>query len=158
ATATYDTHALLIEQVQDAAHNIVHAQNDYRVVGPALITDPNGNRSTVKFDALGMVVATAVMGKEGSSNGDTLDDPTTTLEYDLFRWKNSGGKHPSFVHTKAREQHGPVNTRFQESYTYSDGSGRVAMTKLQVETGEAPLRDASGKLLEDANGNVVVGL
>src|SRR5262249_3790872 len=75
ATATSDAHALLIDRIEDAAHNIVRAQNDYRVLEPALITDANGNRSAVKFDARGMVVATAVMGKEGSSEGDTLDDP-----------------------------------------------------------------------------------
>ena len=37
--------------------------NDYRVLQPRLITDPNGNRTEVAFDALGMVVGTAVMGK-----------------------------------------------------------------------------------------------
>ncbi|AUX43625.1 toxin [Sorangium cellulosum] len=157
ATVAYDEHALLIERVEDAAHNVVRAQNNYRVLGPAMITDPNGNRIAVKFDALGLVVATAVMGKEGSSDGDTLDDPTTVLEYDLFRWKDSGGKLPSLVHTKAREQHGLANTRWQETYTYSDGSGRVAMAKLRAEPGEAPLRGADGKLLKDAHGELVLG-
>jgi RHS repeat-associated protein len=157
ATAMYDAHALLIERIEDAVHNVVCAQNDYRVLVPALITDPNGNRSAARFDALGMVIATAVLGKEGSSDGDTLEDPTTMLEYDLFRWRRSGGRLPSFVHTKAREQHGPGNTRFQESCTYSDGSGRVAMAKVQAESGHAPLRDADGQLLKDANGALVLG-
>jgi hypothetical protein len=37
--------------------------NDYRVLQPALAMDPNRNCSEVRFDALGMVVGTAVMGK-----------------------------------------------------------------------------------------------
>ena len=37
--------------------------NDYRVLQPALVTDPNRNRTEVAFDTLGMVVGTAVMGK-----------------------------------------------------------------------------------------------
>ena len=36
---------------------------DYRVLQPYWVTDPNGNRTRVAFDALGMVVGTAVMGK-----------------------------------------------------------------------------------------------
>ena len=39
------------------------AANDYRVLQPAQVTDANGNRSEVAFDALGLVVGTAVMGK-----------------------------------------------------------------------------------------------
>ena len=39
------------------------AGNDYRVLQPALVTDPNRNRTEVAFDTLGMVVGTAVMGK-----------------------------------------------------------------------------------------------
>ena len=46
---------------------------DYRVFQPALVTDPNRNRSEVKFDALGMVVGTAVMGKSGGEQGRPLD-------------------------------------------------------------------------------------
>ena len=33
------------------------------------MTDPNGNRSEVAFDALGMVVGTAVMGKPSENAG-----------------------------------------------------------------------------------------
>src|ERR1017187_4098881 len=53
----------------------IQSGNDYRVLRPHLLTDPNGNRSAVAFDALGMVVGTAVMGKSGDSpqQGDLLD-------------------------------------------------------------------------------------
>lgn len=151
----YDGYALLTERVEDALGNVIRADNDYRVLGPTTITDPNGNREAVAIDALGMVVATAVMGKAGADEGDTLDDPTTEVTYDLSRWKRSGGKLPCFVRTRTRERHGPGNTRWQESYTYSDGSGRVAMTKARAEPGPAPLR-RDGRLVLDANGAIVV--
>ena len=47
------------------------AANDYRVLAPVLITDPNGNRAAVSFDALGMVAGTAVMGKTTENLGDS---------------------------------------------------------------------------------------
>ena len=37
--------------------------NDYRLLQPHRIVDPNRNQSEVAFDVLGMVVASAVMGK-----------------------------------------------------------------------------------------------
>ena len=73
STVTYDTaYDLLTTQVQDAVQNIVTASNDYRVLQPALITDPNGNRSAAVFDALGLVAGTAVMGKTSETLGDSL--------------------------------------------------------------------------------------
>ena len=68
----YDAHYLLLIQTTDPANNVVAAGNDYRVVAPTLMTDPNGNQSAVTFDALGLVTATAVMGKAGQNLGDTL--------------------------------------------------------------------------------------
>jgi RHS repeat-associated protein len=144
---------LLVTQTQDALQNAVVADNDYRVLQPGLITDPNLNRSTARFDALGMVVATALMGKANANEGDTLADPTTKLEYDLFNW--SKNNQPNFVHTSARELHGSANVRWQESYSYSDGLGREVMKKVQAEPGLAPVRDANGVLGRDANGNLV---
>ncbi|MER2603014.1 MAG: SpvB/TcaC N-terminal domain-containing protein, partial [Candidatus Competibacter phosphatis] len=69
---TYDDHDLLVIRTRDALDNTVTAANDYRVLQPRLVTDPNGNRTEVAFDALGLVVATAVMGKEGEKLGDSL--------------------------------------------------------------------------------------
>ncbi len=135
--ATFDQHVLLIEKVEvkQAAWNVVAAVNDYRIFGPMLMTDPNGNRSAVEHDELGMVVKTAIMGKAGSTDGDTLADPTTRMEYELFNWKNN--RKPNFVHTFAREQHGAANPRWQESYAFSNGSGGVAMVKAQAHPGKA---------------------
>jgi RHS repeat-associated protein len=135
--ATFDKHVLLIEKVEvkQAAWNVVTAVNDYRVLGPVLMTDPNGNRSAVEHDVLCMVVKTAIMGKAGSADGDTLADPTTRMEYELFNWMNN--RKPNFVQTFAREQHGAANPRWQESYAYSNGSGGVAIIKAQAHPGKA---------------------
>jgi len=135
--ATFDQHVLLIEKVEvkQVAWNVVTAVIDYRVLGPVLMTDPNGNRSAVEHDELGMVVRTAIMGKAGSADGDTLADPTTRMEYELFNWMNN--RKPNYVHTFAREQHGAGNPRLQESYAYSNGSGGVAMVKAQAHPGKA---------------------
>ncbi|MBS0299124.1 MAG: VCBS repeat-containing protein [Proteobacteria bacterium] len=150
--ATFDQHVLLIEKVEvkQATWNVVTAVNDYLVLGPVLMTDPNGNRSVVEHDELGMVVKTAIMGKVGSADGDTLADPTTRMEYELFNWMNN--RKPNFVHTFAREQHGAANPRWQESYAYSNGSGGVAMVKAQAHPGKAFKVNPDGSKAEvDAN-------
>jgi len=143
---THDDYDLLIARTEDAFGNVMAAHNDYRVMQPDLITDPNDNRAAVRFDTLGLVVATAVMGKLGRGEGDTLDDPTTRLEYDLFNWLHNG--RPNFVHTFAREQHGPANPRWQESFSYSDGLGREVMKKIQAEPGAVRRLDAGDNVIE----------
>src|SRR5262249_35412687 len=71
---TWDGHSQLLIQSEDALHNVVRAQNDYRVLQPALVTDPNANRQAVAFDALGMVIGTAVMGKAQEPDGRPKGD------------------------------------------------------------------------------------
>ena len=149
----YDSYSLLVTETTDALENQTKAEHDYRVLQTAQVTDPNENRSAVCFDELGMVVANAVMGKPGSGEGDTLDDPTMTLEYDLSNWVNHG--RPNFVRTRAREQHGPSNPRWQESYSYSDGLGREVLKKVQAEPGLAPQRDSSGALERDSSNKII---
>jgi RHS repeat-associated protein len=88
---TYDGHKLLFLGSEDPLGNQVTAGErvpgraveprlDYRVLQPRLVTDPNRNRTEVAFDALGMVVGTAVMGKKGEDVGDLIDN---TFEPDL---------------------------------------------------------------------------
>lgn len=131
----YDAFKLTVLSATDAKGNTISAENDYRTLSPVLVTDPNGNRSAVATDELGMVVRSAIMGKAGAGEGDTLADPTARMEYDLFNWVNN--RKPNFAHTFAREQHGATNPRWQESYVYSDGSGGVIMAKAQAERGPA---------------------
>jgi RHS repeat-associated protein len=67
----YDApHNLLVVRTTDATGNAIAASNDYRVLAPTLVTDANANRAAATFDALGLVVATAVMGKAGDRVGD----------------------------------------------------------------------------------------
>jgi RHS repeat-associated protein len=82
--AAYDAYNLLILETRDAfgnrvtagernaANAIVTPGNNYRVLQPELVMDPNRNRTAIAFDALGRVVGTAVMGKPGAAEGDRL--------------------------------------------------------------------------------------
>jgi len=133
--ADYDIHDLSPVEVRDAVGNVVVTKIDYRVLSPYLLTDANRNRSEVAFDALGLVVGTAVMGKMDQRAGDSLDgfepdldeatiiehfshplrDPhailklaTTRMVYDLFaymRTRNHAHPQPAGVYTMARETH-----------------------------------------------------
>src|SRR5262249_28788475 len=146
--ASFDPYDLLPERVRvtQALWNDVRAINDYRVLGPVMLTDPNQNRTAVEIDALGMVVKSAVMGKAGAGEGDTLADPTVRMEYELFNWMNHG--RPNFAHVFAREKHGAANPRWQESYVYSNGSGGVAMVKAQAHPGKALQVNPGGSVSE----------
>jgi len=70
----YDAYDMLAIRTEDPLRNTVTSENDYRVLQPHLVTDPNGNRSKVAFDTLGMVVGTGVMGKTSENKGDLLND------------------------------------------------------------------------------------
>lgn len=72
STVRYDAYALQVVRAEDEVKNVVTAEIDYRVLGPRLVTDANLNRSAAAFDTLGVVTATAVMGKETESVGDRL--------------------------------------------------------------------------------------
>lgn len=83
-TVTYDDYDLLVRETKDAAGNLTTAGerdatgkrtkdgNDYRVLSPRLVMDANRNRAEVAFDALGLVVGTAVSGKPEALEGDSL--------------------------------------------------------------------------------------
>ena len=176
STVAYDDHNLLVTQATDAAQNTTLAQSNYRVLGPWLVTDPNLNRIGVRYDPLGMITATAAMGKllpDGTDEGDHLDtttaepspsdDPTTRLAYDLSAYatwaadpaRDPDHPDPVWVHTQARVLHKDPKTPWIESYSYSDGLGRIALAKAQAEPGQAPERDTDGNLVRDAQGNLV---
>lgn len=131
STVEYDAHDLLMVRTTDPLENNITARHDYRLLAPEFITDPNGNRSVVAFDVLGMVAGMAVRGKESESLGDSLDgfhaqltqaqidaffaDPggaiatellgnaTLRIVYDESRFHRLG--QPAFAATIARETH-----------------------------------------------------
>jgi RHS repeat-associated protein len=124
---------LVPTKTRDALGNTIEAVHDFRVLQPKQITDPNGNRSFVAFDAFGLEVATAVCGKVNEMAGDSLDgfgdfdaDPSLSqlqgfvlnprqqaalllksassrVVYDFDRFRRCG--EPAFAATLARETH-----------------------------------------------------
>jgi RHS repeat-associated protein len=124
---------LLPAKTQDPLGNTIEAANDFRVLQPKQLTDPNGNRSFLAFDAFGLPVAVALRGKIGETVGDSLDDfgdfdgdpalarlqsfvagpqtqapsllksSTSRFVYDLDRFKRC--KEPPFAAAVARETH-----------------------------------------------------
>jgi len=168
----YDVHHLLATGTRDALGNRVTAVNDYRVLQPSLVTDPNRNRTAAVFDALAMVVATATMGKAGENQGDVpenldadpplmdlqafiadpqthakslLGNATSRIVYDLGRYKRVN--QPPLAAKLVRETHfhDPLpedSLKIQISFSYSDGFGREVQRKIQAEAGDAPERQA----------------
>jgi YD repeat-containing protein len=133
--AGFDGYSLLPVSVTDQVGNVTTASNDYRVLAAATVTDPNGNRRAVAYDALGLVTATAVMGKTTESLGDqltgfvadldeatlvaqftgpladpaaVLGDATTRILYDLAAYQRTSSAAqpaPPATYTLARETH-----------------------------------------------------
>src|SRR5690606_18343102 len=156
STVRYDRFNILPVEVADALGNATSARNDYRLLLPWELTDLNGNRTQVAFDVRGLVAATAVMGREGE--GDTLAEPTTRVEYDLFayhRTRDTDRPQPNWARTRARVRHGDPTSPWHESYAYSDGLGRVVLAKVQAEDGPAPAYGPDGDLLLDAAGQPI---
>jgi RHS repeat-associated protein len=189
-------HDLLALESRDALGNTVtvgertsdgiQSGNDYRVLQPRLVTDPNGNRTAVAFDAMGMVVGTAIMGKrdEVPRRGDLLDgfepdlsdevaaahlanplaDPhsilahaTTRLIYDLFAYSRS----------KLLPQPRPavVYTMVRETHDADLAPGQLTKIQHSFSYSDGFGRELQRKIQaepgpvpqRDANGDIVVG-
>jgi RHS repeat-associated protein len=80
ARVAYDVDDLLAVRMTDPVNNTTICTNDYRMLAPVLVVDPNGNQSAVVFDTLGMVTATAVMGKTTENLGDALTGFSVDLD------------------------------------------------------------------------------
>jgi RHS repeat-associated protein len=167
---------LLLVYTRDAAANETHSEPDYRVLQPRKVIDPNGNRAEARFDALGMLAGTALLGKAiGPMEGDSFDQfvtdltpsqmkeffdaaapyalasehlgtATTRILYDLKRV-------PMCAASIAREMHvsdlAPgERSRLQLHFVYSDGLGREAQSKIQAEPGPLNLDDPSSPVAD----------
>ncbi|KAK4169648.1 virulence plasmid 65kDa B protein-domain-containing protein [Cladorrhinum sp. PSN259] len=97
SSVTFDSYDLLVSETRDHAGNVVTAGerddvsgavikpgNDYRVLKCHTLTDINGNRAAVVFDALGAVVGGALMGKLSDERaGKRVGDDLTGFVADL---------------------------------------------------------------------------
>lgn len=84
----FDAYALLPVQAIDPLGQSIHVKNDYISLQAATLRDINGNGTKVVFDALGLVIASATMGKldgnfapQGALEGDNLEYFTPQWEY-----------------------------------------------------------------------------
>ncbi|MET8093017.1 SpvB/TcaC N-terminal domain-containing protein [Micromonospora sp. NPDC005220] len=177
----YDGHDLLPVRTEDPLGNVVAAVNDYRVLQPRLVTESNGNRSEVAFDALGRVAGTAVMGKEtpAPAEGDSLAafvsdlTPAETARYRAAqdprplavahlgtattRVVYDLDQVPVCVAVITRETHVSAlapgeQAAVQIVFGYSDGFGREMQKKAQAEPGPVPRRDADGAIVLGPDG------
>jgi RHS repeat-associated protein len=172
----YDAYDLMTIKTEDALQNAVTALSDYRVQQPWQMTDPNGNRSEVQFDALGMVVGTALMDKaNGPVEGDSFNTFTTDLTpqqiADYFDADNPRplaithlgtatsriiydlNRIPVCAASIARETHvSDLNQNEQTkvilSFVYSDGLARQVQTKTQAEPGPLDPNDPGAPIMD----------
>lgn len=172
----YDAYHLAMTETSTEVHGQTvrsSAHLDYRTLQPARLTDPNGNHSEAIFDEMGMVIATAVTGKNGE--GDTLagyqyapypdqdmralmqanphaylQGATAFFYYDLNAWRRDG--QPNHAIGIVRETHvadeNGTPTKTQISFSYSDGFGQAIMMKVQAEPGDA-FRMENGAVVND---------
>lgn len=185
-TLTFDQYDLFMERSEDPLGNIVEVKNfDYRVLAPLEMKDPNGNRSEVAYDLLGIPAATAVKGK--GEEGDNLADILLHLneadiraffmeEYDEAQarlWLGNAtarhiyylgdAEHPACAAVILREKHVAQlavgeNSPIQIAFEYSDGSGAVmaAKTIAEPETPNGTLRwITNGRTVLNNKGNPV---
>ena len=136
----YDGYQLLPLKATDPLGLETMAEYDYRILQANKITDPNDNITVFDFSPLGLLTATAVIGKgtEGDYKGGTGSfydkyAPSMRMEYDFFAFKNEGN--PVWVKTIQREEHYQQNPDSETiiKVEYSDGFGRLLQTRAQAE-------------------------
>lgn len=139
-TISYDEFKLFPIRMTDALGNEVSAEYNYVHLQPTLMTDPNGNRQQVVLDALGMPIKTLVMGKAvghpayTGDEGDTLEEPSQTFEYDLFQFQNAAL--PNYSKVIQRETHAHDANSNEETRTdiqFFNGLGKTIQTRAQFD-------------------------
>lgn len=136
-TISYDTYALLPEEVIDPAGLKTKASYDYRVLQPKEVTDPNGNQTRFAFTPIGLLQETWVFGNPNKKEGDQKR-PCVKMEYDFLAFKNSppDNRQPILVKTIRYVYHDTDPDDTGETITtleYSDGFGRLLQARTQGE-------------------------
>lgn len=140
SSVEYDNFKLFPIKATDALGLETLAEYDYSVMQANKVTDPNENVSVFDFSPLGLLRATAVIGK--GTQGDYKSDiggfydryaPSVAMEYNFFAFKNE--ENPIWVKTIQREQHyqDEENSPTIVKVEYSDGFGRLFQTRAQAE-------------------------
>lgn len=171
---------LLISETEDALGNkMVIEEVDFRFMLPQQVLDANQNRSAVRYDRLGLVAGSALMGK-GNEGDDfvgfradltqaevdaffadpeataatLLQHATSRFVYDLTLFHTVG--QPAVVASVGRETHHHESQQtgtpspLQIGFEYTSGMGQVIMKKVQVEPGLAR------QLLAQPDGSITV--
>lgn len=136
----YDNYQFLPIRAIDPLGLQTQAKYDYRIFQVNKVTDPNDNISVFDFSPLGLLRATAVIGK--GTQGDYKSDsggfyeryePSVQMEYDFFAFKSECN--PVWVKTIQREQYYQQNPNSETivKVEYSDGFGRLLQTRAQAE-------------------------
>ncbi|KAI9776501.1 MAG: hypothetical protein M1839_009535 [Geoglossum umbratile] len=69
----WDSYFLSPVNIRDPLTNTTSGVMDYRTLQLRSVTDANGNKTEVAWDAAGVIVGLAIGGKDGQLTGDTLD-------------------------------------------------------------------------------------
>lgn len=144
STIDYDAYQFLPVNTKQWFHTTDYletkAEYDYRSFQVNNLTDPNDNISVFDFSPLGLLKATALIGKgtEGDYKGSSGNfyeryAPSVQMEYDLFAFKNDGN--PVWVKNITREEHYQENPDSPTiiKIEYTDGFGRLLQTRIQAE-------------------------
>jgi hypothetical protein len=171
-----DDYALLKVEIKDPVENVIEALNDYRVLQPCQLRDPNDTYFAVLYNALGMVVGTAVWGEDKNGNpiGDSLIDfspdldpslanthldyplnnphailheASTRLVYDLDRFMESG--QPNVVYTLAREIHSksPGGSNCRIQHSFLYSDGFGREIQAKSQAKPGPISDIDGNII-----------
>lgn len=180
-TVEYDNdYALFITRTTDPLNNTTQLKTlspgkyafNYRTLSAYIMQDANDNETAARYDEMGMVVRSFIIGKKGTDAGDEIDEsktelkgavdqPTGEMEYSTHDWYdqvNSPGfdiadykPRPTYVKSRSRETHyhaDPAhNSKWHENYTYTDGDGHEVLKKSQAEAGEALEVQADGTVI-----------
>ncbi|WP_294675738.1 SpvB/TcaC N-terminal domain-containing protein [uncultured Fluviicola sp.] len=144
STIDYDSYKFLPVSTKQWFNTTDYLENkaeyDYRSFQVNNLIDINDNISVFDFSPLGLLKATALIGKgtEGdykSNSGGFYQRyaPSMKMEYDFFAFKNKGN--PIWVKTILREEHYQDNPDSPTivKVEYTDGFGRLLQIRSQAE-------------------------
>ena len=151
---------LAIEQIEDAFGNIEHTEMHPRTLKMWRTADVNGVIRADRFDPLGLVLSSAVIGtneEEGdavdlsSIEATAIDNPTVVTTYDLEAWSTT--RRPGWIRTRHRAEHQSSEAGLVDHVILLDGGGRSLGAAFRCGGSTWVLSDFVER---DANGAVVL--